>query len=150
MTALTALQIAAEIAENNAPINEREGNFAQAELEHRTSRECRQAMSALQHYKMASFLFPQPSLTDKARVVGRTGLEAGLGGYGGGALAALLMGIIGKRFPGRISPSAFGGAVGGSAVVGSLMGGRHGYTSARDNVKQRLNPLNRLKKKIGL
>lgn len=150
MTAIATLQIAAEIAENNAPINEREGNHDQAQLERKVSRECRQAMSALQHLKMASFLMPQPSLTDKARVVGRTTLEGGIGGYGGGALAALLMGILGKRMPGRISPSMFGGVTGGAAVAGSLMGGRHGYTSARDNMKKRLSPLSRMRKKIGL
>lgn len=54
--AVAQLRLAAEIAENNFPINMREGKFAQARLEQEVSRDCRRAMSALEQVKLASFL----------------------------------------------------------------------------------------------
>jgi hypothetical protein len=42
------LQIAAEIAEHNAPISEAEGNHAQAELQQAVAHDCREAIAELE------------------------------------------------------------------------------------------------------
>lgn len=45
--AIAELQRTAEVAENNLPISEQAGDFAQAELQRTTSQECREAIEQL-------------------------------------------------------------------------------------------------------
>jgi hypothetical protein len=45
--AIGELKHSVEIAENNAPINEKEGNVEQAKLERARARNCRKAISLL-------------------------------------------------------------------------------------------------------
>ncbi|MEW6459609.1 MAG: hypothetical protein AB1459_00630 [Pseudomonadota bacterium] len=45
--AIAELQRTAEVAENNQPISEQAGDFAQAELQRTTSQECREAIERL-------------------------------------------------------------------------------------------------------
>jgi len=45
--AIAELERAIEVAENNAPINEREGNHEQAELERAVAKDCRAAIEKL-------------------------------------------------------------------------------------------------------
>lgn len=45
--AKATLEATIDIAENNAPINEAEGNVAQAALERRTAEECRTALALI-------------------------------------------------------------------------------------------------------
>lgn len=47
--AISQLTIAAQIAENNAPITEAKGDSAQADLERQVAADCRSAIDALEH-----------------------------------------------------------------------------------------------------
>lgn len=51
--AIAELQRTAEVAENNQPISEQAGDFAQAELQRTTSQECREAIEQLQGSEQA-------------------------------------------------------------------------------------------------
>lgn len=148
--AVDQLRLAAEIAENNFPINMREGKFAQARLQQSVARDCRRAMSALEQVKFASFLADKPGVGDYARVGGRTALEGGLGGYGSGAITSLLMGLIAKKFPGAVGGGLARGLVGGMSGLGAAVGGMHGYGAAMNNARQRLGPLGKIKRLLGL
>lgn len=48
--AITILTNALDVVETNEPINRREGNFEQADLEFATANEIRLALQILQHY----------------------------------------------------------------------------------------------------
>lgn len=148
--AVAQLRLAAEIAENNFPINMREGKYAQARLEREVSRDCRRAMSALEQVKLASFLSAKPKATDYARIGGRTALEGGLGGYGGSALMALLAGLISKKVPGSIGAKGIGAMIGAGGGAGAVAGGLHGFSKAKGNAKARLGPIGQLKRLAGL
>ena len=146
--ATTQLKIALEIARNNLPINLREGKFAQARLEGSVIHDCRQALSLLQRSKSASFPFRDPGAADYARIGGRTALEGAGGGYGAGALTALLLGLLAKKFPGVISSGAARGLTAGMAGAGAVAGGSHGFDAAVDNTRRRLNPLLELQHRL--
>lgn len=148
--ATTQLKLAIEIARNNLPINLREGNLPQAQLEGEVIRDCEMALSALDHVKLASFLSANPGVMDYARVGGRTALEGGLGGYGGSSLMAALLGIVGRRFGANISPSMFAGLTTGAGTAGALAGGLHGYRASMANARQRLGPIGRFKRFVGI
>lgn len=51
--AIAELQRTAEVAENNLPISEQAGDFAQAELQRTTTQECREAIERLQGSEQA-------------------------------------------------------------------------------------------------
>ncbi|UUB23336.1 hypothetical protein [Pseudomonas phage ZCPA1] len=46
--AIAHLDIAAQIAEHNAPISEAQGEAAQAELQHQVAADCREALDVLE------------------------------------------------------------------------------------------------------
>lgn len=46
--AIAQLDITAQVAENNAPISEAEGDHAQAELQQAVAQDCREAIEQLQ------------------------------------------------------------------------------------------------------
>lgn len=106
--------------------------------------------STLEQVKLASFLSDEPGISDYARVGGRTALEGSLGGYGAGALTSLLMGLVAKRFPGAVGSGLARGLVGGMTGLGAAAGGMHGYGSAMANARQRLGPIGKIKRLLGL
>jgi len=107
-------------------------------------------MNSLEQVKLASFLADKPGIKDYARVGGRTALEGGLGGYGSGAITSLLMGLVAKRFPGAMGSGLARGLVGGMSGLGAAAGGMHGYGAAMANARQRLGPVGKIKRLLGL
>lgn len=107
-------------------------------------------MNSTDRLKTSSWFSDDPSALDYARVGGRTALEGGLGAYGGGALTAILAGLIAKRNMSqglkdilRATPSIAAGA-------GGIGSGMHGYQSAMDNMKERLGPVSKAKRLLHL
>lgn len=143
------LKLAIDVARNNLPINLLGGNLEQAQLEREVIRDCESALSTLDRVKLASFLSANPGAMDYARVGGRTALEGSVGGYGGSALMAALLGLIGRRFGATINPSMFAGLTAGAGTMGAMAGGAHGFQAARSNAKARLGPIGQLKQLLG-
>ncbi len=53
--AITQLEIALEVAENNAPIQEADGNLEQAALNRQVAKDCKEAIKALK-FERESFI----------------------------------------------------------------------------------------------
>lgn len=71
------------------------------------------------------------------------GVGGAASGYASAALAALLLGHIARRNPGKISPAMFGGISGGVGGVGGTIGAMQGWSLGKNIADQRNSSRNR-------